>query len=190
MARRKANKTKKSPVKQNSVKNVAITLAEKMTHEFRGMPAQMVTQFKKDIAALKQKEVKLVNHLKKAIAQKKWIQNKNNSLAAKAKGTVSATIKKAIQAGKKAYAQGTQLVDSLTAQIEQTKKHSKTLIQAQAKIAILSKELARFEKKLSTKVLKPKKSAKKARKVSIQAIATPTQEPTSLASTESTEMSS
>lgn len=190
MARRKVKKTKKTSIKQNTIKNKALTLAEKMTHEFRGMPAQMVAQFKKDIAALKQKEVKLVNDLKKALAQKKWIHDKNNSLAAKAKGAVSATVKKAIQAGKKAYAQGTQLVDSLTAQLEHTKTHSKALIQSQAKIAILSKELARLEKKLSTKASKPKKSAKKTRKINIQTTATPTQDHTSLVATEPTEMSS
>lgn len=166
MARKKMKQTAKTKTKTKNTKRkvrfLASTVIESLEKSFKAMPAQIATQCRKELAKLKPQEKKLMNDLKKAQAQNKFIKDKQASLAAKS----TATAKKQLAATKKSLATSNTVVSTLLEECEQVKKMSRSIAQKQEKFIALGKELAKIEKQLDMKmnktvIKKPKKPVQK-----------------------------
>ncbi len=156
------------PVKaKNNIKRQpksVMTPAQVIEKEFNEAPAKLMTQFRKELTALKQQEKKLKSELKKAQVQKKVAKNKRTALVNKTKMNNTAAAKKLLNAAKQHYDQVCSLIQDLSTKCDNLKKQSSLLSEKQSKFTALSKHLKQFEKQWMMKNKKPTTASKTRKK--------------------------
>lgn len=184
MARKKmkpVSKATKNSAKRPT-KNKLVSVADTMEKDFRAIPAKLTAEYRKELAVVKQQELKLKADLKKTQEQQKAAQQKYTLLETKAKTKSTAAAKKQILAAKKVYAATTKTIKDITASLDRVKKQIKTLADKQAKCTMLGKQLRQIEKewdmKAKTTTTAKATATKQTRKKSVKkAVSTPAHKP-------------
>ncbi len=155
------SKTSKSSVATNKISKKKADLplqAQSLEKDFKEIVSQLSSQFRNDLALLKEKEKTLAATIKKLNSQHKAAK-KDYSALSKAKNKTSAAAKKQLKELKKNTIQLTKTIHTLETELAKVKKHKKILSVKYANFAILSKKIAKFDK---ISKAKPTKSIKKA----------------------------
>lgn len=163
MARKKVVKPAKAKKTVKRQTKMAVTnLIDKMEHGFKGMPAQLIAQCRKDLATQQQQEKKLAIELKKASALSKAIKEKCAFLA---KSKMTAPVKKQLTAAKQGQDKANQAIKAMTTNIDQLKQQINALLAKQAKFIALDKEISKFDKQWRAPVKKEVKARKKIKRI-------------------------
>lgn len=154
-------KTAKHHAKRQSASHSSATL-QKLEKDFLDAPAKIATQLKKEIAAHKQKELKLKNAAIKAKAQLKNAETRIQA-AAKLKGTAAG--KKQINRAKKAHNMMQKSHMEANKQLQDASLIVEAFLLKQAKLSAWQKNLNQFEKEWArqAKLMKAKANAQAAK---------------------------
>ena len=161
MSRKKNTRSASGKKTQSKAKTTTLSLTEKLEKDFRDAPAKLVSEYRKEIAVLKQQEIKLKTELKKAHMLQKALKTKHAALSAK---KLTATAKKQLTTAKKVQAELIKATKDFTAKLDQIKNQIKTLSDKQAKYTVIGKQCAILQKQLTKKAVKTKSAVKTSKK--------------------------
>jgi hypothetical protein len=171
MSRKKMKRVVRSKVKKaaSKAKNSGLALIATMQKEFKATPTKIAALYRKESAALKLQEKKMLAELKKIQAKAKKVNVKQSKLTSKS----TATAKKQLAVLKKNQDKLNKVVSELTVKLAQVKNLINMMNDKQTAYAALGKELAKIEKQIATtKPAKPaqKKTAKKMKAAKLPAM--------------------
>lgn len=177
MPRNKASKAK-NKIKQKTKPSIVKSMSASMENDFRDLPKKLVAQISKEMNALKKDEKMHQSMLKKAQSQQKSMNDKHNKLLAK--GNLTSSAKKQLNAIKKEQMHANKALNQLNKQMEQIKNQIMVLSNKNTKYHELSKLMTKLEKEIEAKMKKaPKKLPRATKKAKPEIINHPTaiQEP-------------
>lgn len=159
MARSKVKKHAKATTKKTAKnQNNSLFLADKMGKDFRALPAQIATQYRKELLVLKEQEKKLMEAVKKAQAQAAAAMNKHHAIAAR---PVTVASKKQLKTAKISCDKANKLLSALTKNLETAKKHTLVAVEKQTIFSTINKDFSNFIKQIEAKAKKPIATKKK-----------------------------